>query len=86
MRWISDHVAVVDANFLVPYAKVHDGNQIRFIDVYGRILPARIGRIVKDTYHFITLQSLQLPKPALDQGCNGMGMTFLQVKVVATDL
>ena len=63
VRWISSNQAVVDASFLIPYAKVLDADGIIFIDVHGRCLPTRVGSIVKPNYHFITLFNPQFQRP-----------------------
>ena len=63
VRWTSNSNAEIDGNFLIPYAKVDSGGRIFFVDGYGKRLPSRIGKTVKDSYHFITLKQLNYPAP-----------------------
>ena len=63
MRWVSSNEAVVDASFLIPYAKILDSDRIIFIDVHGKCLPTRAGSIVKPNYHFITLHNPEFQRP-----------------------
>ena len=63
VRWVNEHEAVVDASFLIPYAKVQDGSGITYIDDQGRRLPSRDGAIVKQKYHFITLSHPRFDRP-----------------------
>ncbi len=55
VQWVNESEAVIDGSFLIPYAKVMDSEGIVYIDVQGRRLPTRVGKIVKPKYHFITL-------------------------------
>ncbi len=63
VRWTSDNHAEIDAQFMIPYAKVNDGNRTYFIDMYGKLVPSRVGQTVKDNYHFIALEQLAHPAP-----------------------
>ena len=63
VRWTSNSNAEIDASFLIPIAKVDSEGQTYFIDIYGKRLPTRIGKTVKDRYHFITLKQLNHPAP-----------------------
>ena len=63
VKWKSKNQALVDATFLIPYAKVHDAHGFVYVDVRGRILPTREGAIVKPNYHFITLENSEFPRP-----------------------
>jgi hypothetical protein len=63
VKWVNSNQVLIDASFLVPYAKVHDSVGIIFIDVHGRKLPTRVGAIVKPTYHFITLDNPEFQRP-----------------------
>ena len=63
VKWISSNQAVVDAMFLIPYAKVLDNYGYIYIDDQGRILPTRVGAIVKPNYHFITLDNPEYQRP-----------------------
>jgi len=63
VQWVSSFQADVEANFLIPYAKVHDEDGVVFIDTQARKLPSRIGAIVKPMYHFITLIEPNYPRP-----------------------
>ena len=63
VRWKNSNQAVVEASFLIPYAKVLDSDGLIFIDAHGRSLPTRVGSIVKPNYHFITLFNPQFQRP-----------------------
>ena len=64
VRWTDDQSAHVTASFLIPYARIKDESEIRFIDSFGRLLPKRHGLIVKENYHFITIANTQFQSPA----------------------
>lgn len=55
VQWVNDNEALIEATFLIPYAKVTDHKGDVYIDVQGRRLPTRTGAIVSPTYHFISL-------------------------------
>jgi len=63
VRWVNDNEVIVDASFLIPYAKVQDRKGIVFIDMQGRCLPTRNGLIVQPKYHFITLTQPSFERP-----------------------
>jgi hypothetical protein len=63
VQWLNDTEAIVHATYLIPYAKVQDNNETVFIDVHGRRLPTRVGAIVKQKYHFITLKEPKYERP-----------------------
>ena len=63
VQWLNDTEAIVHATYLIPYAKVQDNNGTVFIDVHGRRLPTRVGAIVKQKYHFITLKEPKYERP-----------------------
>jgi hypothetical protein len=63
VRWISDNKAIVDASFLIPYARVKDVGGEVFIDSQGRRLPTRVGVIVNPKYHFITIENTLHARP-----------------------
>tara|TARA_B100000959_G_scaffold286814_1_gene367422 strand:- start:920 stop:1786 length:867 start_codon:yes stop_codon:yes gene_type:complete len=63
VRWISDNHAVIDATFLIPYAKVIDKDGEVLIDAQGRRLPTRTGIIVNPKYHFITIKNTIHARP-----------------------
>jgi len=64
VQWINDTEVLVRARYLIPYAKVEDQYGIIYIDVQGRRLPTRIGLIVKQNYHFITLTEPSYERPS----------------------
>jgi hypothetical protein len=63
VRWVDENEAVVDATFLIPYARVLDGLGSVYIDDSGRRLPLRNGEIVDTKYHFITISLPQFDRP-----------------------
>lgn len=63
VRWASSNEVVIEASFLIPYAKVLDTKGMVFVDVHGICLPIRMGLIVKPNYHFITLFNPQFQRP-----------------------
>ena len=63
VKWKNSNQALVDASFLIPYARVLDTHGFVYIDVYGRILPTREGAIVKQNYHFVTLDNPEFQRP-----------------------
>ncbi len=64
VKWTNNQSASIDAAFLIPYAKIEDQSGSRFIDPFGRLLPGRLGLIVKENYHFITLQDQKFDQPS----------------------
>lgn len=63
VRWVDENEAVIDATFLIPYARVHDALGYVYIDDKGRRLPKRNGEIVNTKYHFISITSPQYDRP-----------------------
>lgn len=63
VSWTSNNHAVVDATFLIPYARVQDETGTVFVDFQARRLPTREGLIVNKKYHFITLNNPIYSRP-----------------------
>jgi hypothetical protein len=63
VRWVDENEAVIDATFLIPYARVQDGLGSVYVDDRGRRLPNRNGEIVNPRYHFISITSPEFDRP-----------------------
>jgi len=63
IQWVSSNKAHVHATFLIPYAKVRDAEGVAFIDTQAKLLPTRLGSIVKPKYYFITLDNPNHMRP-----------------------
>jgi len=63
VQWVNDNEAIVNASFLIPYARVQDRRGTVYIDIQGRRLPTRVGAIVTPKYHFITLVQPEFERP-----------------------